>query len=343
MRGSVAARQALSGKGFAMNLKTLVTGTLIVVLIAVPAWATTFVSVKKSDPIGGEMVTVHDVISYGSYIYDAPSKYDQVFWPFPARPRCARPQPKTPFLSLIVTTATTGGYIDLRRIFVKNLTMFEVSSTEESWIWFCPGSGYASFGDDFDKVTAEEKARLSLWLKDNYNASQKPTTHKEKLAWLEKVYAQRQKDREFWCRFWRLMAYAYADEPQTSLAYVAKALPLLEKQLQAGPEGIARIRVLFLLGEYHRRTGDTRAARRYFRQAKAAEYTDEDGAKRTGHPYFLELVKDKEPSSYIWSLMLAGTVCALAIVTAFFLRWRGKTKTASGPADSDNGVAVPGR
>jgi len=297
MRGSVAARQALSGKGFAMNLKTLVTGTLIVVLIAVPAWATTFVSVKKSDPIGGEMVTVHDVISYGSYIYDAPSKYDQVFWPF----------------------------------------------TEESWIWFCPGSGYASFGDDFDKLTDEEKARLSLWLKDNYNASQKPTTHKEKLAWLEKVYAQRQKDREFWCRFWRLMAYAYADEPQTSLAYVAKALPLLEKQLQAGPEGIARIRVLFLLGEYHRRTGDTRAARRYFRQAKAAEYTDEDGAKRTGHPYFLELVKDKEPSSYIRSLVLAGTVCALAIVTAFFLRWRGKTKTASGPADSDNGVAVPGR
>jgi len=37
----------------------------------------------------------------------------------PARPRCARPQPKTPFPSLIVTTATTGGYIDLRRIFVK--------------------------------------------------------------------------------------------------------------------------------------------------------------------------------------------------------------------------------
>jgi len=48
----------------------------------------------------------------------------------PARPRCARPQPKTPLPSLIVTNATTGGYIDLRRIFVKNLTMFEVSSPD---------------------------------------------------------------------------------------------------------------------------------------------------------------------------------------------------------------------
>ena len=40
---------------------------------------------------------------------------------------------KTPFSSLIVTTATTGGYIDLRRIFVKNLTMFEVSSIGHSF------------------------------------------------------------------------------------------------------------------------------------------------------------------------------------------------------------------
>jgi len=278
-----------------MQRNTFVAGSLIVVLSAVSASATMFVSVKKSDPISGETVTVHDVLSYGSYIYDAPSKYDQVFWPF----------------------------------------------TEESWISFCPASGYASFCDDFEKLTDEEKTRLSLWLKDNYKASEKPTTHKEKLAWLEKVYAQREKDDEFWSRFWRLMAYVYADEPQTSLAYVAKALPLLAEQLQAGPEGVARIRVLFLLGEYHRRTGDARAARRYFRQAKAAEYTDEDGAKRTGHPYFLKLVQEREPSSHIWLVVLAGTACALALVTVLFLRQRGKTRSPSPPADSSDDAPVP--
>ncbi len=66
--------------------------------------------------------------------YDTWARANNIRDIIPARPRCARPQPKTPFLSLIVTTATTGGYIDLRRIFVKNLTMFEVSSTEYDFV-----------------------------------------------------------------------------------------------------------------------------------------------------------------------------------------------------------------
>jgi len=46
----------------------------------------------------------------------------------PAPPRCARPQPKTPSPSLVVTIVTIAGYNDGRGIFVKNLTMLEVSS-----------------------------------------------------------------------------------------------------------------------------------------------------------------------------------------------------------------------
>jgi len=267
-----------------MKLERCATGILMIALLAVSATATTFLSVKKTDPISGEMVTAHDVTSYGSYIYDEPSKYDLVFWPF----------------------------------------------TDELWIWFCPGSGYASFGDDFDKLTDEEKAHLALWLKENYKPSEKPTTHKEKLAWLERVYGQRQKERDFWCRFHRLMAYIYTDDPQTSLVYVGKALPLLEEQLQSGPKGVARIQVLFLLGEYHRRVGDKQEARRYFSQVKSAAYTDEDGTERTGHPYFLKLISDRNRSSHIRLGILSGTVCALAIITAFFLRSRGLRRLISG-------------
>lgn len=278
-----------------MKLKRCVTQALVIVLIGASASGTTFISGKKTDPIGGETVTVHDVASWGSYIYDAPSKYDLVFWPF----------------------------------------------TDELWIWFCPESGYASFGDDFDKVTDEEKARLALWLKENYKPSERPTTHKEKLAWLERVYGQRQKDRDFWCRFHRLMAYVHADDPQTALTYVRKALPLLEEQLKFDPKGTARIQVLFLLGEYHRRLGDPQEARRYFRQVKAAKYTNDDGIERTGHPYFLKLIADKESSSHVPLGTLAGAVCALVIIAALFLRWQRKTKRGLGESNSGDSVPLP--
>jgi tetratricopeptide (TPR) repeat protein len=269
--------------------------TLMIALLTVSASATTFVAVEKTDPISGQTVTVHDVTSYGSYIYDEPSKYDLVFWPF----------------------------------------------TDELWIWFCPGSGYASFGDDFDKLTDDEKAHLSLWLKENYKPSEAPTTHKEKLAWLERVYAQRQKDRDFWCHFHRLMAYVYADEPQISLARVRKALPLLEEQLQADPNGIVRIQVLFALGEYHRRLGDDREARRYFRQVKAAKYTDENGTERTGHPYFLKLIADRSPSSRgRLGTLSAIAVCALAVLV-LLSRSRGRVRRPFDETPSDDNVPPP--
>ena len=262
-----------------MKRENCIALTLMIALLSASASATMFIRVEKRDPISGETVTVHDVVSYGGYIYDAPSKYDQVFWPY----------------------------------------------TDEPWILFCPGTGYASFGDDFEELTEEETTRLSLWLKENYDPSEKATTHREKLDWAERVYAQREKDNEFWCHFYRLQAYMCRDDAGTSLAHVRKALPLLEEKLQKAPQGMARIRVLFLLGEYHRRLGDEQQSRRHFHQAKAAKYTDDDGVERTGHPYFLELINDKNSPSKAPLGLLAGIVCALAVGAGLFLRWQSKT------------------
>lgn len=36
------------------------------------------------DPISGAKVSIQEIVSYGSYIYQWPSKYDAVFWPFTA-------------------------------------------------------------------------------------------------------------------------------------------------------------------------------------------------------------------------------------------------------------------
>ncbi len=166
--------------------------------------------------------------------------------------------------------------------------------TDENWIWFNPKSGYAAFGDDFEKLSDEEKKTLTDWLAKNYNSAQLPKSHEEKLAWLEKVYSLRQMNDDFWCLFYRLMAYVHGKDEEKSTAYVKKALPLLLKKLEKNPEGTERIECLYLLGEYHRRIGENEKAKGYFQQAKTAKYKDENGKEQVGHPYILELIQDRE-------------------------------------------------
>jgi len=54
----------------------------LAILISLNTFATTWGELKVDDPIKpGSSCSVHEPISYGSYIYHWPSKYDQVFWP----------------------------------------------------------------------------------------------------------------------------------------------------------------------------------------------------------------------------------------------------------------------
>ncbi|MFT3767854.1 MAG: DUF2225 domain-containing protein [Minicystis sp.] len=221
---------------------------LTLLMLTETAYATTWSEVQKTDPLTGEKVPAYAVRSYGSYIYDWPSKYDLVFWPL----------------------------------------------TDERWICLDPKNGYAAFNNDFETLSAEEKTTLRRWLAKNYNPEAAPKSHKERLAWLEKVYHQRKTDDEFWSRFYRLMAYVHRDTPERSLEYVRKALPLLEAKLKTGVKDMQRLNVLFLLGEYNRRLGNTDKAKAFFAEVKTATYRDEDGTEKTGHPYFLQLVKDCE-------------------------------------------------
>jgi tetratricopeptide (TPR) repeat protein len=210
--------------------------------------ATTWKPSEKTDPLTGEKVPAWEIMSYGSYIYKWPSKYDLVFWPL----------------------------------------------TDEGYICFNPKNGYGAFNGDFEKISGEEKKTLTKWLSENYKPSEAPKSHKEKLAWLEKVYSQRKMDNDFWCRFYRLMAYVHRGDHNKSVEYVKKAIPLLNAKLQTNPEGIAKIEVLFLLGEYHRRTGELEKAKEYFAQVKKAKYKDDNGKEQTGHPYYVGLVQDRE-------------------------------------------------
>ncbi|MDM3871715.1 DUF2225 domain-containing protein [Porticoccus sp. W117] len=55
---------------------------ILCVALSATAKATNWGETEVDDPIfKGEKCSVHEPISYGSYIYFWPSKYDQVFWP----------------------------------------------------------------------------------------------------------------------------------------------------------------------------------------------------------------------------------------------------------------------
>ncbi len=161
---------------------------------------------------------------------------------------------------------------------------------------FClnPKNGYAAFNNDFEKLSDAEKKHLSHWLQENYKPGNPPKSHEEKLAWLEKVYGQRKMGDEFWCHFYRLMAYVHSEDQKTTIVYVKEVVPLLEKKLPSNPEGVAKLEVLYLLGEYHRRLGDGEKALGFFAQVKDVKYKDAEGKEQTGHPYFVELVKDRQ-------------------------------------------------
>ncbi len=222
--------------------------TTALLLIAGTARATTWAPTEKTDPLTGEKVAAWAIMSYGSYIYSWPSKYDLVFWPL----------------------------------------------TDEKWICFNPKNGYGAFNDDFEKVPDEKKKTLTEWLAKNYNSSQAPKSHKEKLAWLERVYRQRKMDDSFWCRFYRLMAHIHREDQKTSMKYVKKTIPLLETNLKANPKGIGKIEQLFLLGEYYRRSGEAEKAAKYFAEVKTTKYKDRDGKEQVGHPYFIGLIQERE-------------------------------------------------
>lgn len=220
---------------------------LTLLLIGEIALATTWAPSEKTDPMTGEKIPCKEIMSYGSYIYQWPSKYDLVFWPL----------------------------------------------TDENWICMNPSTGYAAFNNDFEKLSDAEKKSLASWLGSHYTPGNSPMSYKKKLAWLEEVYSHRTMDDDFWCLFYRLMAYVLSEDRKACMAYVKKAVPLLEKKLTSNPAGVKKLETLYLLGEYHRRLGENKKAREYFAQIKNVKYKDRDGKERVGHPYFVELAEDR--------------------------------------------------
>jgi hypothetical protein len=61
--------------------KTVLGALFALIALCNPLFATLWAPSEKTDPLTAEKVAGWEIVSYGSYIYDWPSKYDLVYWP----------------------------------------------------------------------------------------------------------------------------------------------------------------------------------------------------------------------------------------------------------------------
>ncbi len=163
--------------------------------------------------------------------------------------------------------------------------------TDERWIWHSPHSDYVSLGDDFDQLTDEEKERIRHFLKRNRLYAGKKITLPQKLQQMEAIYRLRDKDDKFWAWFYRLMVHWHAEDQQKQRHYMRQALSLFEKEFTQTDEGIARIKLLYLMGEYRWRLGQKEAAKKLFARAQRIVWLDQKGnAQNNGLEYIDDLI-----------------------------------------------------
>lgn len=165
--------------------------------------------------------------------------------------------------------------------------------TDSNWLWFNPKSGYIAFGGDFAELDSSQAAALKVWLKSNFDRDAPPRSRVELLAWAERIYAVRGMDDDFWCHFYRLMAFETRADAKVSLEYVRKALPFLEKRLAATTQPGQTLETLYLLGEYNRRLGRDDEAMGYLERLTSLEVDDKlSGFKK----YLLEIAAEQRAS-----------------------------------------------
>jgi len=219
-------------------------------LLAAPsvALAITFFPKEVPDPFKpGATCKVQVLGSYGSYVYDWPSKYDRVFEPFIDQP------------------------------------MF----------WRCKGSGYVAHAADFDKTPEDRKAAVRAWL-EAHPADIDKLDFSALLDRAQAIHEVRGMEDEWWAYFWRLRA-VHASGGAAGDAYRAKALPLLQAQLQRTDlTSWQRMTNLYLVGYYARRGGQPDLSKDSFKAMREIAWTDKEGTLEQALTQFEPLIADIE-------------------------------------------------
>lgn len=187
------------------------------------AGATTWAEREIRDPVNGKPCRVATLASSGSYVYDWPEKYDQVFVP---------------------VTAAEG-------------------------IWFCEGSGFASFIGD-DKLGYVERKRIAAFLQRQPKPASGASDITARLQRAEAIYALRDLDPERNALVHRILAYDFeslADDPVRARQHRQAAMAIMLDRL--ADESLVlgtRLEYLFVSANYLREYGDAARADRLLAQ-----------------------------------------------------------------------------
>lgn len=223
-----------------VRLARLALAAALVCGAAARAAATTWFPQEVACPVCQTKNTFLVVGSYGSYIYQWPSKYELVFWPWtdsPAVYSC-----KTCRLSAFMwdfAGTPKEKHAEIRR----RLEHFKLE--------YARPRGEHDEGADYLRV---------------------PSTRR--LLAAEQVYQVLGRDEDFWCRFYRTLGHHYAAEKKQAEADEArrKALAVAERLLADKARAGERKEFLFITGAMRHFLGDDAGALKDFREAEGLKY-----------------------------------------------------------------------
>jgi uncharacterized protein (DUF2225 family) len=154
-----------------IKMKKIISAILLQLLFTGLVMATTWKTVVRECPVCKMKNNYQVIVSYGSYIYEWPSKFQLVFWP----------------------------------------------QTESQSVYCCPNCHFSAFIQDFkdipeSKIDTIEKVLQSIKIIKKIDYYEDiPTSTRLEIA--EKMYRLLgYDDKEFWCRFYRVLGYHYDNE-----------------------------------------------------------------------------------------------------------------------------------
>jgi hypothetical protein len=197
--------------------------------ISIAVLATTWASKDMDCPLCGKSTKMEVIASYGSYIYNWPSKHQLIFWP-----------------------ATTG---------------YGLYFCEHCHLAMFMGDFQDLAKQSAKKREAVKKAIAPLKKKQpDKRYYQIPMTYRLTIA--EAAYQQLDKDDAFWCRFYRIKGYhfAAAGDQKGAKAARLKALQLAEKMIKKKVTEPPLKELVFVKGSMQYFTGQKELAKATLKQ-----------------------------------------------------------------------------
>lgn len=157
--------------------------------------------------------------------------------------------------------------------------------------WRCRGSGYVAHASEFDKTPEDRKAAVQAWLAE-HPADVDKLAFPELLDRVQAINEVRGSSAEDQAWFWRMRA-VHAPDTASADAYRARALPLLQGELQRTDlPSFARLSTLYLVGYYARRGGQAELSEESFKAMSGIEWRDPEGTLAEALEYFAPMIAD---------------------------------------------------